>query len=189
MRKIVNYIFFICVISGCASYKYTYKISLENPVKSERLYFENDTLSISFAFESKGLSFDLYNKLLDDGIRINWDEVSMSYNGQAKRIVHKETGLTKLTDLQPPTTIPPKTNLRDIAVSTDDVYFTNNQGRVTMSVKEIYPSYDYGSKKKRAIILKLKGYRISLFFPYYIKNVYHSKTFEFIISDIIAKKI
>lgn len=112
----------------------------------------------------------------------------MSYNGQAKRIVHKETGLTKLTDLQPPTTIPPKTNLRDIVVSTDDVFFTNNQGRIIMNVKEIYPTYDYGSKKKRDYILKLKGYRISLFFPYYIKNVYHSKTFEFIISDIIAKK-
>ncbi len=186
MNKV--YVSLLVFFTSCASYKYTYKITLEAPIKSNRLYFENDTLSVAFSIDNKGLNFDLYNKLPDDGIRINWDEVSLSYNGQAKRIIHKETGITKLTDLQPPTTIPPRTNLSDFIVSTEDVFFTNNQGKRLMTIKEIYPTYDYGSKKKRAYILKLKGYRISLFFPYYIRNVYHSKTFEFIISDIIAKK-
>ena len=53
---------------SCASKTYTYKIVLQNPVKSTTLYYQNDTLSISFDFTQKAIFFKLYNKF-EDGIK------------------------------------------------------------------------------------------------------------------------
>jgi hypothetical protein len=64
---------------------------LERPQKSNALLYENDTKSISFDFTEKWINFKMYNKI-EDGIRVNWDELSMSINGKAARVVHKETG-------------------------------------------------------------------------------------------------
>jgi hypothetical protein len=112
----------------------------------------------------------------------------MSINGKAQRIVHKETGTVRVTDVQPPTTIPPKTYLEDGLLPTDKIRYINNQGKRILIVSDLYPKYDYGSKKTRALIMGMKGERITIFFPYYIKNVYHSKIFDFLIEDIATKK-
>ena len=187
MKRVFILLTPLFLLTSCASYKYSYKVFLENPIKSNQLFYENDTLSASFKFSVKGLSLELYNKI-DEGIRINWDELSVSENGNAKRIVHKETGMTKVNDLQPPTTIPPKTKLEDFIVASDNIRFANIYGKTTMIVKDVYPDYDYGNKKTRERILKLKGQRVTLFFPFYIKNIYYSKVFDFYIQDISFKK-
>ncbi len=37
--------------------------------------------------------------------------------------------------------------------------------------------------------MNLKGKKITLYLPYYLKNVYHSKkTFEFVVADIHSRK-
>jgi hypothetical protein len=187
MRTVIIFAILGSTFLGCASNRYTYKIKLEQPYSSDKLLFENDTMSVSFEFEPKFISFKIFNKS-EEGIRINWDELSMSINGKAQRVVHKETGTTKITDLQPPTTIPPKTILEDALLPTDKINYTNNQGRLTPILADIYPVYDYGNKKTRQKIMSMKGQRITIFFPYYIRNVFHSKVFNFIIEDITVKR-
>ena len=137
----------------------------------------------STAFSTKGLNFELYNRS-NEGIRINWDEVSISENAVAKRVVHKETGMTKINDLQPPTTIPPKSLLKDFLVPSENVRFVPVSGRMTTVIKDSYPNYDYGNKATGARIMQYKGRKFVLYFPYYIKNTFYSKTYEFTIVDI-----
>ena len=185
--KIFIPLLIISILGSCSSRVYTYSIVLEKPQKSNNLNFENDTMSISFDFIEKGITFKLYNKT-EDGIKINWDELSMSVNGKAQRVLHKETGSYKITDVQPPTTIPPKTVLEDGIIPSDIVSYSNIGGRTIINLNALYPKYDYGDKRKRAEIMNMKGQKIVIFLPYYIRNIYHSKIFEFLITDIIAKK-
>jgi hypothetical protein len=187
MRKIVG-LFFLFALFGCASYKYEYVVKLNSPVSSSFLGYWNDTFSISFDFTAKGLNFTLFNKS-NDGIKINWDEVSISENGVAKRVVHKETGMTRINDLQPPTTIPPKSSLNDFVVPTDNIMFVPVYGRQTMVVTDSYPIYDYGNKAKSERIMKSKGKRITLYLPFYIRNTFCSKTYAFTIVDVEKKKM
>jgi hypothetical protein len=96
--------------------------------------------------------------------------------------------MTKINDLQPPTTVPPKSTLKDIIVPTENIRFVTSSGRTSMIISDTYPVYDYGNKSKGNQIMQLKGKRIVLYFPYYIRNNFYSKTFEFTITDIEKHK-
>lgn len=170
--------------ASCTSKYYQYDIKMVQP-PSERLYFENDTMSISFEFRQKFIHIEVYNKL-EDGIRINWDELSISDNGVAQRVVHYQTGVARINDVQPPTTIPPKSKLEDGLIPTNKIIPGN--GLNLVAFKDIYPLVDNGHKKTRKYALSKKGQKVVVFFPYYLKGVYHSKTFEFLIADVIQSK-
>lgn len=157
------------------------------PNANKTLFYENDTFSISFTFYPHYVGFELYNKT-DDGIRINWDEVSTSINGYAKRIVHYETGSNRITEVQPPTTVPPKSKLKDAFIITDQVRYKIVSGqRVPVMPGPLYPVKDYGDKKLRKEILAMAGQRTSFFVPYYIRNQFNSITFEFIVESVKRK--
>jgi hypothetical protein len=174
---------------SCSSTKYySYKLMMERPVLSDRLVYENDTMSVTFKFVPSGIGFSIFNKLSNDGLRLNWDELSMSINGKAQRVVHKETGAYKINEVQPPTTIPPKTILEDQIVPSDNINYTYYAGSRLLTLKDVYPTTDGGNKKKRAEILKTKGQRITLFMPIYVHGIYTSNTFDFIIQDITESK-
>lgn len=181
--KTLSSVLLLIIFSSCATYKYQYKLSLDAPIASNTLNYSNDTFSITFNFTTKGLGFELYNQS-QEGIRINWDELSISENGVAKRVVHKETGMTRINDLQPPTTVPPQSTLKDIVVPTERIRFSSSGGRPTMMILDTYPVYDFGSKTKAKQIMQAKRKKIVFYFPYYIWNNYYSKTFEFTIKDI-----
>ncbi len=174
------------LLVSCSSKSYTYKINLVKPVASENLSYENDSFAVSFNFKTKYIEFEMYNKL-EDGIRVNWDEISISENGEAKRVVHFQTGTDKITETQPPITIPPKSKLIDAFIATNKVFYTRVGNTRVAAIGDTYPKNDYGNKKVKAKIMALKGQKIVVFFPYYLRNVYYSKTFEFLISDIIGK--
>src|ERR1044072_8249481 len=81
--------FSLCTImlSSCVvGTVYTYDIRLEHPVQSKNLQFENDTMAITFVFEPEYIYFNLYNKL-DDAIKINWKDISVSIDGETKRVI------------------------------------------------------------------------------------------------------
>lgn len=185
--KVAIVLLFAASFCSCTTKLYNYKISLVKPEKSAVRSYENDTMSISFDFRNNGIMFSLFNKS-EEGIKINWDELSMSINGKAQRVVHKETGTYNTTTVQPPTTVPPKTILEDVIIPTDYISYYYVSGHRNIKVNDIYPKYDYGNKQKRAEVMKMKGQKIVIFFPYYIKDIYFSKTFEFIIEDITTKK-
>ncbi|WP_152268224.1 hypothetical protein [Agriterribacter humi] len=189
MRKIpLIALLIMIIICSCSTTRYyTYDIRLEKPAPSTRLFFENDTMSLSFQFKPRYIEFETYNKL-EDGIRINWDELSISVNGDAKRIVHYETGENKITETQPPTTIPPKSKLVDGVIPTENIKYIISSGKRILLPLYTYPISDNGSKKTKKKILTMKGQKTVFYFPYYLKGVYHSKTFEFLIADVVQRK-
>lgn len=188
MRKLIPFSLILFVLFSCTPTRYYhYNIKLEKPVESSRLYYENDTLSVSFSFNPKYIEFEVYNKL-EDGIRINWDEVSVSFNGKARRIVHYSTGMTKINDVQPPTTIPPKSKLVDGLLPVDNINLSSIYGKPFLSMPDQFPITDNGKKKAIKYITGMKGQKVIVYLPFYLKGVYQSKTFEFLIVDVQAFK-
>lgn len=110
MKYFLIALFLICTVFtiGCSSQKYySYDVSMTYPKESKQLFFENDTFSVTFNLNEKAIETFIYNKS-NSGIRINWDEVSFSINGKTYRAVHAQTALRSINDVQPPTTIPPR---------------------------------------------------------------------------------
>jgi hypothetical protein len=153
------------------------------PVTNRSLLFENDTFSIQFEIDNLGVHFTLLNKMYD-GIKVNWDEVSFSINGQAQRIVHKETGVYKISDVQPPTTIPPKSSLSDYLVPTSNIRYLNYANRSFVFVGSLLPVIVTGKYKIEDAVRKYKGTKITIFLPLYIGNKYVSYFYDIIIDDV-----
>jgi hypothetical protein len=188
MKRVIIILSIALMLAGCAGRVYTYSVEMTHPVNSKQLFYENDTFSIAFQLLPKWIEFTIYNKSTD-GIRINWDEVSFSVDGITHRIVHKETGTYKITDVQPPTTIPPKSNLKDFIISTDKLVVTQGSFNfVSLNVNEQFPDNDYGNKKKKEFILSYKGNRITIFMPYYVRGQYISQYYDLMIRDVAPKK-
>lgn len=184
MRIFLAFAFCLALVS-CAPHYYNYKFRLDEPKPIGPLKFENDTMSVFFKFSPQTLAFTIENRT-NDGIKINWDEVSLSINGVAHRVIHKETGLTKVNDLQPPTTIPPRSTLSDLVVPSNRVTF-RTVGRTT------YPVYtgtflNYNTGKISKEIMNQKGQKLVLFMPFRIADKYVAKTFYFTIEDITVTK-
>ena len=95
MRNSVKFLVILLLFTSCSNKYLFYSLRMTHPVTNNTLYFENDTFAINFEIDKIGIHFSLLNKTYD-GIKINWDEVSFSINGQAQRIVHKETGVYKI---------------------------------------------------------------------------------------------
>lgn len=184
MKKHLLYLVIAISLISCSERTYVYQTELLKPSESKELVYENDTLKISFLLQPKYIEVNLFNKT-DDGVRINWDEVSFSINGKAQRIVHKETATDKVTETQPPTSIPPKSNLRDLLLSTDYLTYRQLPGqKLTVSILEMFPNADYGSKKRKAQINALRGTKVMIYLPFYMRGNYVGKSYEIWIRDI-----
>lgn len=178
----------IILLSSCASRYYIYDVSQTYPIQSKQLEYSNDTLFINFDLKPKFIEFNLLNRF-NDGIKINWDEVSISINGKAKRIVHKETGVYKITDVQPPTTIPPKSSLKDMLIPSSNVKFVSSGGIPFTIVKYILPVQGTGKKQWDEVVKKYKGTKITVFLPVYIAGKYQSYYYDFMINDVTLSKL
>ena len=172
---------------GCASHYYVYDVRMTHPIESRELFYENDTFSIEFHLEPKDMHVYLSNKT-DEGIRINWDDVSMSLFGNANRIVHKETSYAGLTFVQPSTTIPPHSKLSDYLIPTRKVRFYEVRPSSFVVIEDVFPDYDNGEKYKKATIDGLRGSEVNVFLPFYLGESRISKYYLLKIEDIKTYK-
>lgn len=177
----IIYSLIIFLFTSCSSGKLLYDFEMRHPVKSKELYYENDTISISYTIKPKYIEFTILNKI-NDGIKISWDEVSLAVNGKSYRVVHKETGIYKMSEVQPPTTIAPKSTLRDAVIMTKNVVYTSNSknGAILLNM---FPD-KYYNKKEKIKYLKLNGAKITIFLPYYIGGKYVSMYYDIYINNI-----
>lgn len=173
------------IVCCTPSHFYTYKTQMISPAQSDSLVYENDSLKVKFVIQDKFIIFKIDNKL-NEGIKINWDEVSFSVKGFTYRVVHKETGVYKIRDAQFSTTIPPKSYLKDGIIPVDKLVYTNS---TTMpAIKATFPDYDYGNKKTIAQIKKLKGADVIIYLPIYIAGNFVTGSYHVKIVDIIPYK-
>jgi hypothetical protein len=166
---------FAVTLSSCKfGQVYTYDIRLERPVQSQHLNFENDTISISFVFGTDDIEFELYNKL-DDALKINWRDISASINGETKIISSVGYPRTLM--------IAPRSKTKEYLKIYDRSGYSDT-GVAPIGTYTTYPIRDNNWEPYKKYILGLKGRKITVYLPYYIRDVYCSKTFEFVIADV-----
>lgn len=175
------------LLSSCYSRYLVYDIEMIHPVKSKSLEYENDTFSIAYQVDYQKIHFTILNKI-QDGIKINWDEVSFSINGQAMRAVHKATGVYKINDVQPPTTIPPKSTLTDYVLPSSHIQYINVSTRTYTIARNIIPVEARNKKSVALAINKYKGTKITVFLPVYIAGKYQSYYYDLLITDVRPSK-
>jgi hypothetical protein len=171
---------------ACTPYRnFSYETSMTPSTQSDSLIYEDDSIKVKFTLADDRLKLRLDNKL-NQGIRINWDEVSISLNGQSFRVAHKETGVFKTSDVQPVTSIPPKSFLTDGLIPTDKISYNRliSTGTSTVILAKMFPSADNGKKNIRAKALALKGSTVIVYMPLYINNQFVSKCFSITIHDV-----
>ena len=185
MKKLFTIAIVTIILQSCASKYLLYDFKMTHPEQSKNLFHENDKFSISFEIGQKMIGINILNKLTD-GIRINWDEVSFSINGQAERAVHKSTGIAKITEVQPPTTIPPKSSLQDFLIPESNVHYSTAFGG-TYSFDNLFP-IEEGAKKADKAAAKYKGTKVTIFMPFYIGGKYESYYYDIMIDDVRVSK-
>ena len=184
MKKLV----YICLLVGlysCGPRMYSYKFSMKESEMPDRLYYENDTLSLKFNFYLEGLMIRFSNKS-GMPIRIKWDEIRITENGLDKKIENVKITEDKNYIYKPPSIVPPRSVSNDLLVYADNIYYLKDYGKEKLKIKDMYPTD--GRIQDRNSILSLKGQIITLDLPIEIKNVSRSLVFNFLIADITSKR-
>ena len=178
----IFYIGLIVSLYSCGIRTFSYKFSMNESIKPHKLYYENDTLSISFDFYVNGILIAFTNKSKEP-VKINWDELKMTVNKIEKKIEHMQIRDGEIVVYEPPSLISPKSICADFVVYADNVsLLVTGDGEEEMKVKDMYPRE--GKKSTRDSVLNLIGQRITLLFPIYIKDVSYSRTFNFLLKDV-----
>jgi hypothetical protein len=181
------YIILLVILAGCSEHFYVYDVSMKHPVDNKTLIYENDTFKLTFYLEPKDVHLKIFNKT-EEGIKINWDDVSMSLFGNANRIVHKETSFAGVTFVQPSTTIPPHSELSDYLIPSKNVHFYVFRYDGFVIIDNQFPDYEYGDKLTIALVKKLKGSEIRIYLPYYLGEARISKYYVLNIDNITSYK-
>lgn len=184
MKKLLPIISLI-FLQSCTSKYLIYDFNMTHPVQAKNLYYENERFSVSFEIGRETIQVNILNKL-NDGIRINWDEVSFSINGNTERAVHKSTGINRVTEVQPPTTIPPKASLQDFLVPASNVNYSTAFGG-TITFDPLFPT-ENSAKKAERTKQKYKGTKITIFMPFYVGGKYESYYYDIMINDVTVSK-
>jgi hypothetical protein len=175
---------FAATLSSCEfGNVYTYDLRLERPVQSQNLQFENDTISISFALNYDNIGFKLFNKL-DDAIKINWKDISVSIDGETKVVVPSAAYTTGFPGKETTIMVAPRSTVTDIIQTTNKWGYSYTPGVGPTAAVHTYPVRDNRETLRRDYILGLKGRRFIIFLPYYVKDTYCSQTFELVIADV-----
>ena len=180
----IFYIGLIVSLYSCSERMFTYKFSMNESIKPNRQYYENDTLSFSFDFYPTGIMIDFTNKS-KELIKINWEELRITENEKEKKIEHiliREWGLYVF---KPTSIIEPKSNCTDFVVYAENIFYIKEDGKEVMKLKDMYPLK--GNKSTRDSVLNLINQRIALFFPVDIKNVSYTKNFNFLVKKVRSR--
>jgi len=95
--------------------------------------------------------------------------------------------MTKVNDLQPPTTIPPHSELKDALMPSENVQFMRVRGSFIPMYDALFPT-KASYKNPDDAILSRKGQKVIVYLPYRIADKYVAKTFYFTITDVTQTK-
>lgn len=173
--KIFNVTLIVALIISCSSAKmmksvygntYEYKYTLKTPVPDSTLSFSDNSINVRFAVTSSQIIFTLKNKL-EQPLRINWDDASITQYGSVMKIMHKGVKYADRNASMPATTIPPHASLEDLVMPAENVslsgggYYTG----VDWTTKELYPIHDYNKQRTSESIKSNVGQNLSLYLP------------------------
>jgi hypothetical protein len=166
------------MVQSCYTPKrYAYTIHLAQSVPSNNVLYENDSLSVTFKVLPKYIELEMFNKM-NEGMRVNWEQVMLSKNGFAQKTIVYQPGATKKRKITPAPFIPPQSRVQVGVIANSKIRFKRVYGKRTLFSKDNYPESDKGHKSINAFIQSLNGASISIFIPYYVKDNYQSKNFD-----------
>jgi hypothetical protein len=111
---------------------FDWKFTLLQHIGAKNLAFSDSLIDIYFIINKTQIGMAIQNKS-DSAIKINWDEISfISPSNRASRVIHSGIRLMDKNDPQAPTTIPPKSNISDIIIPSENITYkdTWNEGRL-----------------------------------------------------------
>ena len=178
----VFYIGFVFSLYSCGPRIYTYKFSMDESTKPRKLFFDNDTISLSFKFQYKGFMVELTNKF-DSVIEVKWNEIKMTVDNVEKEIQYiMVNDERKLFIFQPPERISPNGKVTDLITYADHIYYTTEDGVEIINIKDMYPQKT--KNKVRDSVEDLKGQRIKFLFNANVNMVPSSWTLNILLKDI-----
>jgi len=184
--KIILYVLIFSTLVSCAPKRYLLVLKME-PSTEPGANYENDSLKIHFNVTETFIGVKFENKL-DKDIKINWDEISFSLNGSSyARVLHKLTGITKINDVQPTTTIPPHSYIDDKLYPRDKYYVSANRYSGYWSTSLSYFRIKKPNEKSESYMHSRIGNVIVVHMPYYLGNNYVESNFQITIVNV--KKI
>lgn len=193
MKKLVLTTFIIILLIGCmpvlVGTRYQYKYSLIGPKSNDGMSYEDSVISISFTITDKSINFNLTNKT-KNVIKIIWNDASIVQFGKAHKVMHAGVKYINRNEFQPPTSIPPKSSIDDLALPSDNVYFQEGYYGTYFSTpggwkeQDLFITNDMNKQEYKELIKKMKGQKFSLYLPIEYKGKILDYNFEFIIKDV-----
>jgi hypothetical protein len=184
MKKLL-YIGLLVGLYSCGPRVYSYKFSMKESIKPQKMCYENDTMSVSFNIYPKGIKMDFVNKS-DSAIRINWNEMQITENGSEKKTVHIKRDKGKLKVVEPRTVISPRTKVSELIVYEYNVSYSKKPEREVTIITDMFPVQSKNDERK--MVERLVGTRITLQLPIDINNTPHKRTFNFLLEEIRSNR-
>ena len=137
--------------------------------KENKREFEDDTIKILWSPLPEQFGFDLTNKS-SDFMEVIWDQCSfVDQKGQTHKVFHIGVKYINKNESQPPSSVPPETNLSDMVVPSDYAYFESewkvrNNYYTTISDEEKFQS------ETIRVILTLKKGEKKVHYIFYFKS-------------------
>lgn len=127
-KRLSFLIIFLLICSCATTMSQGYKFSLIKPVQGEYTAIQDNSVGITLSPDSYSIGIIVVN-LIQESIKINWDEVSfVDPTGTMHRVVHEGVKLVNSDQSQPPSIIPPGAKLVDSIVPTDYVHWGLKSG-------------------------------------------------------------
>jgi hypothetical protein len=110
--------------------------------------------------------------------------------GEAHKIMHAGVKYIDRNSAQPPTSIPPRAMIEDLALPADKVHYREGYYGTYYShasgweSSELFPVYDLGKPETGEFIRRLKGSTFALYLPIQRGADVHSYNFVFQIVDV-----
>lgn len=173
------------LLAGCsglghsASGRMWYTYELAAPVKSKDLLFRDDHLIVQFKLDESALRFQLQN-VSEAPVSIDWEKASVSLNNRTYALRNSATWYAPPSVIPSSVTVPPLGYIRDMVIPKENVYQENGR----WIERPFFPNDDLGSAKRRALIMRYRGSRVTLTLPVRIAEVVKEYTFSFRVGAI-----
>lgn len=179
MKKILLFLMSAIIIEGCQSAEYTFKMT--QPVPNDQLVYENDTLKIGLSISKinvRTIEFSLHNKL-QVPLKLIWDDMSISFDGNTSRVMHKGTKFVDRNILQPNTNIPSQGYVNETIAPNDYTRLKCDKAQRCEWVNTAFLPVKYNRN-----VVAYKGSTISLLLAYQIEGKSFSKNIGVVVDKV-----
>lgn len=161
--------------------RFIYSYALIKPAVNDQLLFKDDYITIQFKLDESAVKFQLQN-ISEVPISIVWENVAIGLNNRVYPV--KNSATLYQTEMAHPVSliIPSLGYVRDLVIPRDYISIENSE----WVERDLFPSNDKGSPKRKNLILKYIGSQIKLLLPLKIGEVVQDYTFIFKVKNVDA---